>query len=139
MSRFPVSEKKERQLAERMIRLGIREEDCDEEFVRSGGAGGQHVNKTSSCVSLHHRPTGLRIKCQIERSQGLNRYRARVMLCERVETEIYNIETKKQAEIAKRRKQKQRRSRKTKARMKESKQHASSVKAGRRRVGSSDE
>jgi protein subunit release factor B len=66
-----VSPAKEKSLAERMQALGVREEDIEEQFVRSSGAGGQKVNKTSSCVVLHHRPTGIRVKCQQERSQAL--------------------------------------------------------------------
>jgi protein subunit release factor B len=60
MPRFPVSLSKEKQLTERMRRLGIREEDLEESFVRSSGAGGQNVNKTSTCVMLIYRPTGRR-------------------------------------------------------------------------------
>ena len=75
---------KEKLLAERMSALGVREEDLEEQFVRSSGAGGQKVNKTSSCVLLHHRPTGIRIKCQQERSQAINRYIARLLLLEKL-------------------------------------------------------
>ena len=71
---FPVSPSKENQLIERMRRLGIREEDLEESFVRSSGAGGQHVNKTSTRVVLVHKPTGIMVKCQEARSQGLNRF-----------------------------------------------------------------
>ena len=72
-----VSLGKEKSLRERMQALGVREQDIEEQFVRSSGAGGQKVNKTSSCVVLHHRPTGVRVKCQQERSQALNRFLAR--------------------------------------------------------------
>ena len=80
MASFPVSPKKEKQLSERMQALGVRERDIEEQFVRSSGAGGQKVNKVSTCVLLHHRPSGVRVKCQEERSQALNRFLARRIL-----------------------------------------------------------
>ena len=86
MARFPVSAEKERQLIERMAALDVREEDIEEQFVRSSGAGGQNVNKVSSCVLLHHRPSGIRVRCQKERSQGLNRFLARRILLEKIES-----------------------------------------------------
>lgn len=71
---FMISSEKEKKLLECMQALGVREKDVEEQFVRSFGAGGQKVNKVSTCVLLHHRPTGIRIKCQQERSQALNRF-----------------------------------------------------------------
>ena len=50
-------------LGKRMRKLGIREEDLEETFVRGTGAGGQKINKTSSTVVLVHVPTGLEVRC----------------------------------------------------------------------------
>lgn len=81
---FAVSEEKNRWLTARMAELGVREEDIEERFVRSSGAGGQHVNKTSTCVQLRHIPTGVEVKCMQERSQSLNRFLARRELLEKI-------------------------------------------------------
>ncbi|KKL22084.1 hypothetical protein LCGC14_2439000, partial [marine sediment metagenome] len=59
MRRFPVSEAKENALEKRMIELGLNESEIDESFVRSGGAGGQNVNKVATCVHLKHASSGL--------------------------------------------------------------------------------
>src|SRR5258708_18740758 len=108
-----------------MIALGINESDLDEEFVRSGGKGGQHVNKTSTCVFLRHRPTGLFVKCQEERSQALNRFLARRLLVEKIERQILRIKTAAQQLAEKIRRQKRRRSRRAKNKMLADKHHQS--------------
>jgi len=84
MLTFSVSEEKNRWLRERMAALGIREEELEERFVRSSGKGGQHVNKTSTCVWLRHVPTGIEVKCMAERSQSLNRFLTRRELLEKI-------------------------------------------------------
>jgi len=127
-----------RELRERMERLGIREDDLDEQFVRSGGKGGQNVNKVSTCVVLVHRISGMRVKCQQERSQGLNRYLARKLLADKIETERLGKQSAQQQEAEKVRRQKRRRSRRAKARMLADKHARSTVKQGRGPVSSDD-
>ena len=84
MIQFAVSDAKNRWLAARMSEVGLSEEDLEESFVRSSGKGGQHVNKSATCVWLRHRPTGLEVKCMSERSQSLNRFLARRLLAEKL-------------------------------------------------------
>jgi len=134
MARFPVSTEKERQLVERMAALDVREEDIEEQFVRSSGAGGQNVNKVSSCVLLHHRPSGIRVRCQKERSQGLNRFLARRILLEKIESFRRGAAVEAQQRIAKIRRQKRRRSRRAKLRMVEEKRQRGETKALRSTV-----
>lgn len=117
MPRLPVSPSKEKQLIERMRQLGIREEDLLETFVRSSGAGGQHVNKTSTRVVLVHKPTGITVKCQEARSQGLNRFLARRLLLDRIEQERLGVRSAEQQRTEKIRRQKRRRSRRAKEKM----------------------
>ncbi len=88
MVNYPVQLEKQKELEERMARLGIEEEDIEEKFVRSSGRGGQKLNKTSSCVSLYHRPSDTLVKCQQSRSQALNRFFARRQLVECIENKI---------------------------------------------------
>ena len=82
---FPVSPEKQTQLAARMAKLQIKESDLEESFTRSGGKGGQNVNKVSTAVHLKHKPSGIEVKCSIHRTQGLNRYKARDILCDKLE------------------------------------------------------
>lgn len=131
---FPVSPAKQRALEERLSRLGIREEDLDETFVRSGGKGGQNVNKVSTCVVLLHRPSGTRVKCQVERSQALNRFRARALLADRIERQLLGEASAEAARIAKVRRQKRRRSRRAKEKMLAGKHARSETIAARKRV-----
>ena len=134
MSAFPVSPEKEAQLAQRMAALGVREADIEESFVCSGGHGGQNVNKVSTCVMLLHRPTGLQVKCQETRQQGLNRFIARRLLLDKIEARRNGFVAAQRAEIEKIRRQKRKRSRRAKARMLADKSHHAEKKASRRPV-----
>jgi len=88
MADFHVRPDKEEALRQKMERLGIREQDLLEKFVKSGGKGGQKVNKASTCVYLKHLPTGIDVKCSLERSQALNRFLARRILADKIEGQV---------------------------------------------------
>ncbi len=126
-------------LQARMRALGIREDDLDEQFVRSSGPGGQHVNKVSTCVMLTHRPSGASVRCQEERSQTLNRFLARRRLVEKIEEERLGKLSRRQQAIEKIRRQKRRRSRRAKEKMLAAKHHHAKIKAGRRPAGQEPE
>lgn len=117
-----------------MLELGLRESDFTESFTRSGGAGGQNVNKVSSCVWLKHLPTGLEVKCQKERSQALNRFLAKRLLLEKIETLTRGEASQKRQEIEKIRRQKRKRSRRAKNKMLEHKKQHAEKKSFRRKV-----
>ena len=131
MGFFGVGQDKEDALRERLERLGIREQDLVEKFVRSGGHGGQNVNKVATCVYLKHLPTGLEVKCQQERSQALNRFLARRILADKVERLIEGRRAEEEQRIAKIRRQKRKRSKRAKEKMLADKRHQSEKKQGR--------
>jgi protein subunit release factor B len=135
---MPLHGDRARELAERLARLGVREEDLEETFVHSGGKGGQNVNKVATCVVLVHRPSGIAVKCQRERTQGANRLVARRMLADKIETERRGRQSARQQEAERIRRQKRRRSRRAKARMLRDKHAQSEKKASRGPVGEHD-
>lgn len=111
MAKFGVTPAKEQELLARMAACRLREEDLEESFIRSGGPGGQKVNRSATCVYLKHRPTGLEVKMQDSRAQSLNRFYARRRLCELLEERLLGNESPLAREQARLRKQKKRRKR----------------------------
>jgi len=135
---FPVSPEKVRALAERLAALGVRDADLEEQFVRSGGHGGQNVNKVATCVVLRHVPSGITVKCQETRTQAMNRFLARRLLCDRIEERRTGAASRAQQEAERIRRQKRRRSRRAKVKMLADKRARSATKSARRPV-SADE
>jgi len=123
---------KEEALKVKMASLGIREADIKELFILSSKPGGQKVNKTSACVYLKHIPTGTEVKCQQARSQALNRFLARRILADKIESLILGQESEEQKRYEKIRRQKRRRSRRAKEKMLKGKKLHSEKKALRR-------
>jgi peptide chain release factor len=138
MSAIAVGPEKQDQLLQRMAVLKVREADIKETFVRSGGHGGQNVNKSSTCVMLLHRPTGLQVKCQTTRQQALNRFLARRMLLDKIEQLQTGEVARQRAEREKIRRQKRRRSRRARDRMLADKSHHAAKKSARRAVSPTD-
>ena len=120
--------------AKRMARLGIRDVDLEEMFARSGGPGGQNVNKVATAVTLRHRPSGVSVTMQDSRSQAMNRKLARERLFDAIED---RQRAARRAQIAAREKERRRKSRRPAALKKkilESKRKRSALKKLRGRV-----
>jgi len=135
---YPVSPRKVEELETRLRALGIAESDLDETFIRSAGAGGQNVNKVSTCVVLRHRPSGIEVRCQRERSQALNRFLARRLLADKLETVRQGAASRQRQAIEKIRRQKRKRSKRAKDKMLASKRARGQTKALRRPPGADD-
>lgn len=128
----PVTPEKLEALRRRMAALGLVEGDLLEKFVRGSGAGGQKINKTSSCVFLKHLPSGVCVKCQLDRSRELNRFLARRELCDQLEAVREGRAVARTQAIEKMRRQKRRRSQRSKQRSVADKREHSRKKSLRR-------
>ena len=116
-----------------MARLGVREADLVEDFVKGSGAGGQKINKTSVAVFLVHPASGLSVRCQESRSQALNRFLARRLLVEKLEARVSGERSAEEQRREKIRRQKRKRSKRAKEKMLGDKKHHAEKKAMRRR------
>jgi len=116
MPRFPVTPIKQQELEDRMAACGIRESDLEEQFIAARGPDGQKVNHTATGVRIRHVPSGLEVKWDRERSQGLNRFFARRRLCELLESMRQGREAPAARRAEKIRRQKNRRARRSKSR-----------------------
>lgn len=112
----PITSDKLAALEKRLLALGITDVQLLEKFIRGSGAGGQKINKTSNCVFLKHLPSGVCIKCQVDRSREMNRFIARRELCEQLEAIRDGNAVAKTQAIEKMRRQKRPRSRNSKLR-----------------------
>ena len=112
-----------------MHRLGVKEQDFEERFIRSSGPGGQNVNKVATCVVLRHRPSGLEVRSQRERSQALNRYLARRNLLRQLEAQRLGALSEEARRIAKIRRQKRKRSKRAQEKVLAAKRHQAEKKS----------
>lgn len=125
-----------RDFEQRLAALGSGVADVEERFVLGSGRGGQKIQKTSSCVWLRHRPTGVEVRCQRERSQSLNRLLAWTELCARLEERQREATARQRDERERVRRRNRPKSRGQKLQMLRTKKHRAKTKSGRGRVDS---
>ncbi|MGA2017733.1 MAG: peptide chain release factor-like protein [Opitutaceae bacterium] len=119
----------------RLRALGVPVSEVEERFVRGGGPGGQKINKTSSTVWLRHRPTGIEVRCQAERSQAANRELAWTELCDRLDARVRAAADAARQERERALRRVRQKSRGQKVVMIQAKKHRARQKARRGRVG----
>ena len=121
------------QFQERLDALGVLASDVEERFVRGSGPGGQKINKTSSTICVKHRPTGVEVRCQRERSQAANREMAWAELCAKLAERQRAERAAQTHEREQSRRRNRQKSRGQKLRMIQSKKHRAGIKAHRGR------
>lgn len=129
---FPVPLKQK--FLDKAAKLRVFPQDIDEQFVRGSGSGGQKMNKTASTVWLKHLPTGIEVKCQVQREREANRMEAYRMLLMKIEEKILGKKSEIAQKVFKLRKQKKRRSRKAKEKMMDEKSHRGEIKEHRQKL-----
>lgn len=134
MINFGISVSKQQQLQKQFDTFNIKESDIIEKFIHSSGHGGQNLNKVATCVYIKHIPTSIEIKCQKYRTQLLNRYAARKMLADAIETMVLGQKSRKIQAIEKIRRQKRKRNKRAKEKMLEQKKLNSDKKQNRKKV-----
>ncbi|MCA9370754.1 MAG: peptide chain release factor-like protein [Candidatus Peregrinibacteria bacterium] len=114
--------------------INFNTEDVAETFTRGGGHGGQKINKSTNCVELHHKPTGINVRYQHHRGLARNRKEAWELLILKVEEHVKGKASEKTQKRHKIEKQKQRRSRRAKEKMLEEKRKRAEIKEFRRAI-----